>query len=151
MLNFSGPTADTSTMQLLRGLLGVAVILGIAVTISRHRRAIQWRVVVSGLLLEAVLAALLFRTEAGKLYVAWLTAFAEKFLSFSFKGSEFVFGSLGLDSGKSGGSFHLAFQVLPIVIYFSAVTSALYRLRVLQVVVYAAGRTLGKLLGVSGA
>lgn len=147
MLSFGAQSADKCRMQILRGLLGVIVVLAVALALSRHRRAIRWRVIASGLALELVLALVLLRSAAGQDAVAWLTAFAEQFLSFAYKGSEFVFGSLG----QGGGPFHLAFQVLPIVIYFSAVSSALYRLGILQVAVYCAGRTLGKLLGVSGA
>ncbi len=134
-------------MQLLRGLLGVIVILGICLLLSRNRRAIRIRVVWTGLALQVALAVTLFKTEWGKSGVDWLTRFAEKFLSFSYTGSQFVFGDLG----QKGGGFYLAFQALPIVIYFSAVTAVLYHLGILQVAVWAAGRVLGKILGVSGA
>ena len=139
--------ADNGNMQILRGLLGVAVVLGICLALSRNRRAIKQRVVWVGLALQVGLAAALFKTDWGKSAVGWLTVFADKFLSFSYAGSQFVFGDLG----QKGGAFYLAFQALPMVIYFSAVTSALYHLGILQVVVWAAGRLLGKLLGVSGA
>jgi CNT family concentrative nucleoside transporter len=134
-------------MQTLRGLLGVLVILAICFALSRNRRAIKCRVVVAGLVLQLLLALVLFRTESGRAVFAGLTVFAEKFLSFSYAGSAFVFGDLG----KQGGPFALAFQALPIVIYFSAVMAALYHLGIMQVAVYCLGRALGKVLGVSGA
>lgn len=139
----------TLGMQMIRGILGVLVVLGTCVLLSRNRRAIRPRVVISGLALQIVLAAFLIKTDVGRTSVAWLTEFAERFLSFSYEGSSFVFGSLGQKS--EGDKFHLAFQALPIVIYFSAVTSALYHLGILQVAVWMAGRLLGKALGVSGA
>jgi len=134
-------------MHVLRGLLGVAVILGIAAALSRNRRAIRARVVLAGLGLQGLLAFVAFETVSGSQFFQGLAGFAEKFLSFSYAGSEFVFGELG----RKSGPFSLAFQALPIVIYFSAVTAALYHLGVLQVVVYAMGRALSRLLGVSGA
>jgi CNT family concentrative nucleoside transporter len=134
-------------MQVLRGILGVAVVLGLCVACSRNRRAIRPRVVLWGVGLQVVLALFLFRSDRGLALFQGLTDFASWFLSFSHEGSAFVFGDLG----KQGGAFSLAFQALPIVIYFSAVMALLYHFGILQVVVYGLGRGLAKLLGISGA
>ncbi|MBI4600338.1 MAG: NupC/NupG family nucleoside CNT transporter [Planctomycetes bacterium] len=134
-------------MQVLRGFLGVAVILGICYALSRDRRRIRLRVVLWGLGLQLALALVLFKTEAGMGAFQALTDLAAWFLSFSYEGSGFVFGEIG----RPGGSFSLAFQALPMVIYFSAAMAVLYHLGVMQVVIYGLGRALGKVLGVSGA
>lgn len=136
-------------MQILRGLLGISTLLGLCYLLSWNRRAIRLRPVVVGLLLQVLLGLLVFKTRAGETFFQELAAFTLRFFEFSYKGSEFVFGPLGKPS--EGGVFYLAFQALPILIYFSAVMAVLYHIGVMQVVVYAFSRIMGKLLGVSGA
>lgn len=137
----------------MRGILGIAVILAICWLLSRNRRAIPYRVVVSGIFLQVVLGLLVFKTSVGQSVVQGLSDFFRRVLEFSYEGSSFVFGPLGTRDGlasEPGASF-LAFQALPIVIYFSALTAGLYHFGILQAVVYAFARVLGKLLRVSGA
>ncbi|HVR73741.1 MAG TPA: nucleoside transporter C-terminal domain-containing protein [Planctomycetota bacterium] len=136
-------------MQIIRGLLGIGTLLGLCYLLSWNRRAIRLRPVVVGLLLQVLLGLLIFKTRAGEAFFQELAAFTLRFFEFSYRGSEFVFGPLGKPS--EGGVFYLAFQALPILIYFSAVMAVLYHLGVMQVVVYAFSRIMGRLLGVSGA
>jgi CNT family concentrative nucleoside transporter len=123
------------------------VILAVCHLLSRNRRAISYRVVVWGLILQLLLGLLVFKTEAGRFCFQKVTDVVVRILEFSYEGSGFVFGSLG----KKGADFSLAFQALPILIYFSALLALLYHLGIMQVVVYAFARVLGKLLKVSGA
>jgi CNT family concentrative nucleoside transporter len=134
-------------MQVLRGILGIAVILAICLALSRNRRAINLRLVASGVGLQVLLGLLVFKTEAGAALFRALADFVTRVLEFSYAGTGFVFGSLG----QKGAPSCLAFQALPIVIYFSALMAVLYHFGVLQVVVFAMARILGKLLRVSGA
>lgn len=136
-----------SVQSVLRGLLGIGVLIGIAWLFSSNRKAISWKVVGMGLGLQLVLAV-------GILYVPFVQAFFEFFgkifltiLDFTKAGSEFLLGDL-MDTGKVGYVF--AFQVLPTIIFFSALTSLLFYLGVIQKVVYALAWGMTKLMNISG-
>ena len=123
-----------SVLSVLRGLLGIAVLIGIAWLFSNNRKAISWKVVGMGLAIQLVLAV-------GILYVPFVQAFFEflgkiflTILDFTKAGSDFLLGNL-MDTTKVGYVF--AFQVLPTIIFFSALTSLLFYLGIIQKVVYA--------------
>lgn len=136
-----------SVMSILRGLLGIAVLIGIAWLFSNNRKAISWKVVGMGLAVQLVLAV-------GILYVPFVQAFFEFFgnifltiLDFTKAGSDFLLGDL-MDTTKVGYVF--AFQVLPTIIFFSALTSLLFYLGIIQKVVYALAWGMTKLMNISG-
>jgi CNT family concentrative nucleoside transporter len=137
-------------MQLARGALGVAVVLALCLLLSRNRRAISPRVVLCGLALQLGLGLVVFLWPLGEAAIGAASRFVVRFLEFSYAGSSFVFGSLGRKAAGAEDS-HLAFQALPILIYFSAVMAVLYHFGVMQAVVWVLARGLGKLLRVSGA
>lgn len=136
-----------SIMSVLRGLLGIASLVGIAWLFSNNRKAISWKVVGIGLMIQLVLAV-------GILYVPFVQAFFEFFgkifltiLDFTRAGSQFLLGDL-MDTTKVGYVF--AFQVLPTIIFFSALTSLLFYLGIIQKVVYALAWVMTKLMNISG-
>lgn len=141
-------------MSIFRGLLGVALILAIAFIFSEQRKKIQWNIVVIGLGFQILLAFLILNP----FNISFLEYFRFGFellgkifvyiLDFSKAGAEFLFGSF-LDTKKHG--FLFAFQVLPTIIFFSALTSLLFYLGVIQKVVYALALLMTKLLKLSGA
>lgn len=134
---------------LLRGMLGVAVLLLIAFLFSSDRKRINWRLVITGIVLQVIFAL-------GVLKVGWVrsvfrfisSAFVEV-LNFSSAGAEFLFG--GLVSDIEGFGFIFAFQVLPTIVFFSALSSFLYYLGVLQRIVYAFAWVMSKTMHLSGA
>ncbi|MGL5317416.1 MAG: NupC/NupG family nucleoside CNT transporter, partial [Bacteroidales bacterium] len=137
-----------SITSLLRGLLGIFSLLCIAVLFSRNRRAINWKQVGVGLLLQITLAV-------GILYVPFVGMFFETFgkvfvkiLDFTKAGTSFLLGDL-VDLNKTGYIF--LFQVLPTIIFFSALTSLLYYLNIIQKVVVVIAWALKKVLNISGA
>ena len=136
-------------MPILRALLGTCVILALCALFSRNRRAISWRIVVSGIVLQIAFGLLIFRTSIGESALASLSDLFSGLLEFSYEGSAFVFGDLGKKESASG--LILAFQVLPIVIYFAALMAILYHLGIMQVFIFGLSRLLSKALGVSGA
>ncbi len=147
-VNVSDIASGMTFSSLLRGLLGIISIILIAVLFSRNRRAIDWKVVGVGLLFEIAIAALI-------LYVPFVQTFFElisrafiKIISFTHAGSEFLFGSL-LDINSVGYIF--VFQVVPVIIFFSALTSLLYYLNIIQVVVKGVAWLLKRALKISGA
>lgn len=136
-----------SLMDILRGFLGIAVFTGIAVLLSENRRAINWRVVGIGLLLQFVFAALVLYAPPVRWAIDGIGSFFIMLLSFSRDGAGFLFGSL-IDEKQHGVVF--AFSILPSIVFFSALTSALYYLGILQKVVLAIAWIVTKTMRLSG-
>jgi len=141
--------APRSIPQRLTGLIGMAVILGIGILFSRNRRAISWRVVGWGLGLQFAFAVFVLRVPWGREMFAWLGRMATKLLGFSYAGSEFVFGEIGKQHSSLGTVF--AFQILPTIIFVSALFAIMYYLGVMQIVVKAFAVAMNKVMGASGA
>ncbi|GIV57489.1 MAG: NupC/NupG family nucleoside CNT transporter [Bacteroidetes bacterium] len=149
-------------VALLRGVLGLAVILGVAFLLSNNRRHVNWRTVGAGLGLQLVLAIFILKgDEMGavfaplgwpKAFFSWVSSFFVLVLNFTTAGAEFVFGKLAISPGMEGsmGNF-FAFQVLPTIIFFGSLMAVLYHLGIMQRVVEGMARLVTKLLGTSGA
>ncbi|HWZ29164.1 MAG TPA: Na+ dependent nucleoside transporter N-terminal domain-containing protein, partial [Gemmatimonadales bacterium] len=123
--------APRSVPQRLTGLIGMAVILGIGVLLSRKRSAISWRVVGWGLGLQFLFAVFVLRVSIGQRLFRFLGDAVTTLLGYSYAGSSFVFGELGKQHSNLGVIF--AFQVLPAIIFVSALFAMLYYLGVMQV------------------
>ncbi len=137
-----------SILTLLRGLLGMVALLAIAYVFSTNRKNIPWRTVVIGLLIQVALAL-------GVLYVPFVRVAFEffgqifvKILDFTKAGSEFLLGDL-MNADTYG--FIFLFQVLPTIIFFSALTSLLFYWGIIQKVVYGLAWVFTKALKISGA
>jgi CNT family concentrative nucleoside transporter len=135
-------------MERFTGLLGLVVILGVAWLFSTHKSAIKLKLLAWGMGLQIAFAILVLKTDFGKIFQA-IGAGVNSMLEFAEKGSEFLFGPLGIKSGPYGVIF--AFQVLPIVIFIASFFSILYYLGVMQAVVKAMAVGMQKVMGVSGA
>jgi CNT family concentrative nucleoside transporter len=133
----------------LTGLLGIAVILSIGILLSRDRRRIRWRVVAWGLSLQVLFAIFVLRIPAGQALFRWLGTVVTTILSYSYAGSQFVFGELGKPNSSLGVVF--AFQILPTIIFVSALFAILYYLGVMQVVVRFFALLMSRVMGASGA
>ncbi len=132
----------------LVSVLGMFVILGVAWLASKNRKAINYRAVAAGTLLQVVLGALIMRVPLGQRFFLFLNDIIVKLLSFTNEGSKFVFGGL-VDSPSLG--FIFAFQVLPTIIFFSSLMSVLYYLGVMQRIVKAFAWVMTRLMDSSGA
>jgi len=143
------PAAPVSLPMRLTGLLGMALILLVGYALSRNRSAINWQTIGWGLGLQIAFAVFVLRVPFGQELFRWLGAVVTRILSFSYVGSEFVFGDLGAQHSKIGVVF--AFQILPAIIFVSALFAILYYLGVMQVVVKAMAIAMNKLLKASGA
>jgi CNT family concentrative nucleoside transporter len=134
--------------NVLFGLFGLLVLLGIAWLASLERRSVDWKLVAVGVALQIGFAALVLLVPGGKdVFDALGQAFV-KVLGFVGAGSNFIFGSL-MDIPKFG--FIFAFQVLPTIIFFASLMSVLYHLGFMQVVVKAMAWAITKVMRVSGA
>ena len=137
-------------VALLRGLIGVAVILALAVAVSKDRKRIPWYTVGVGLGLQVVFALVVLRTAWGAAVFEFIGRGFTGLLAFMNEGAAFVFGQQ-LASGSGSAGFVFAFQILPTIIFFGALTSVLYHLGLLQVVVRAVGLVMAKAMRLSGA
>ncbi len=125
------------------GFVGIAVILGIAVLLSANRRAINLRVVGAAFALQAALAAFVLYFEVGKSAILWLSNGVQAVIDYSRAGIDMVFGPL---AGDAVG-FSFAFNVLPIIIFFSSLMSVLYHIGIMQWLVGLVGGALQKVIG----
>src|SRR5207253_9073283 len=148
----AGPSTEVGWRPLsarLSGLFGIAVILGLGVALSRDRRAIDVRVVAWGVGLQAAFAVFVLRVPIGQAIFRKLGDFVTKILSFSYVGSEFVFGEIGKQHSSLGVIF--AFQILPAIIFVSALFAIMYYLGIMQLVVKAFAVVMNRVMGASGA
>ena len=133
---------------LWRGTLGMVAILLIAYLFSNNRRAVNWRTVGIGLLLQLCIAVGILKVNFIQKGFDAVGSIFVLILDFTRAGSQFLLGNL-LDTESFGYIF--VFQVLPTIIFFSALTSLLFYLGVIQIVVKAMAWALSKLLNISGA
>lgn len=135
-------------MSLIRGLLGMIVLIGIAYLFSSNRKSISWKLVGIGLTIQIGLALSIIYIPFVEKIFDFLGRGFVKILEFTGDGSAFLFGGL-MDISSYG--FIFAFQVLPTIIFFAALTSLLFYLGIIQKVVYGLAWVMTKTLGVSGA
>ncbi|MEQ9298979.1 MAG: nucleoside transporter C-terminal domain-containing protein [Cyclobacteriaceae bacterium] len=135
-------------MEYIRGLLGLAFLIGFAYLFSQQKKQIDWRLVGIGISLQIIFGLLITKVGFVKNAFAWAS---EKFvilLSCSAEGSKFLFGDF-VDTTQYG--FVFALQVLPTVIFFSTVTAGLYYLGILQIIVKSIAYVMSRTMRLSGA
>ncbi|NIM14479.1 MAG: NupC/NupG family nucleoside CNT transporter, partial [Candidatus Aminicenantes bacterium] len=151
-----------NVMTVIRGVLGVLLVIGIAFLFSNNKRKVNWRLVITGLGFQLFFAIFIIHGEAlrraffplglPKMLIDWLGGAVIKLLVFIAEGSKFVFGALGVNPGGEGSmGFFFAFQVLPTIIFFASLTAVLYYTGILQMVVKGMAWLMARLMGTSGA
>jgi CNT family concentrative nucleoside transporter len=131
-----------------RAALGMAFLIGVCYLLSKKRKQINWRTVGLALSMQIVLALLILKVPFFNTAFDWIASMFVKVLQFAQFGAEFLFGSLITKSDTFGYIF--AVQVLPTIIFFSALSSILYYFGVLQVVVRGMAWVMAKTLKLSG-
>ncbi len=134
--------------DLLRGGLGIFVLLAICYLLSNNKKAIDWKLVGIGIIFQIILGVLLLRVPFINTAFDWLADGFVAILKFSEAGSEFIFGDLVTKTDSFGYIF--AFQVLPTIVFFSALSSILYYFGILQKIVYVLAWGMSKTMGLSG-
>jgi CNT family concentrative nucleoside transporter len=136
----------------LVSFLGIFVLIFVAWLFSEDRARFPWRVVGWGLGLQFFFAYLVLRWEPGRAAFDKLNDVFNALLAFSQEGARFIFGNLAIGPGGAGSmGFFFAFQILPTIIFFSALLSILYYMGVMQKVVLLFARVMARTMGVSGA
>lgn len=143
-------------MERFTGLLGIVLILGIAFAMSNNRRAINYRTVGVGLLLQSALAVFILKTETGQRIFDYLGKLVNKVLINADRGAEFVFGSLVKSdlmrrAFGSGNDFVFFFKVIPTIIFVAVLVNIFYHLGIMQRIVGLIARGVYWLMDVSGA
>lgn len=142
-------------MDYLRGLMGIFILIAIAFLLSQNKKQIDWKLVATGLILQIVIAVCVLRIPLVRNAFDHIGHGVVKFLGFALSGAQFLFGDLAKNSDAVKANHNLgflfAFQALPTVIFFSAVTSGLYYLGVLQKTVYGFAWVMTKTMRLSGA
>ncbi|MFN7325733.1 MAG: NupC/NupG family nucleoside CNT transporter [Chitinophagales bacterium] len=142
-------------MDRLIGLLGIVLILGIAWGFSNNRKAINYRTVGMGLLLQALLAVFILKVPLGKSIFGWLGEKVTKVLSFSDEGAKFVFGILGDDAKLApmfgNDTFIFFVRIIPTIIFVACLVNIFYYLGVMQWIVEKLAKGLNYVMKVSGA
>ena len=136
-------------MSRLTGVLGIVAILLFAFLFSTNRKAIRPRTILVGLSLQFLFALLVLRVGFGVKAMTVAGDAVDRLLSYSFAGSQFVFGEFGVKMSKFGVVF--AFQVLPIIIFIAAFFSILYYYGVMQFIIRQLARVMMRFMGASGA
>ncbi|MCY4159770.1 MAG: NupC/NupG family nucleoside CNT transporter [Bacteroidetes bacterium] len=159
-------------VSLVRALIGLSAIIGIALLFSEDRRKANWRLIMIGVMAQILIALLVLQGDAlgqyfaplgwPKLLFSWISSFFVKILQFTTEGAQFVLGDIALPPngsmdpgtplviGQSWGTA-IAFQVLPTIIFFASFMAILYHLGIMQWVVKTMARVAVKLLRSSGA
>ena len=149
-------------ISILRGLLGMILLIGIAFLLSNNKKKINWKLVLYGLGLQFLFAVLIIKGDFlasyfsplgwVKNFFAWVSSFFVLILNFTTEGAKFVFGNLAVSPGteESMGMF-FAFQVLPTIIFFASLMAILYHLGIMQRIVQGMAWVMAKILGTSGA
>ena len=142
-------------MDILRGLIGLLFLTGVAWLISGNRKAIKWQVIAIGIGLQIIFGLAIFKIGFVHDGFDWVSGKFVAFLDFARQGAMFLFGGLSVNSfndptaGHSLG-FLFAFQALPTVIFFSSVTAGLYYLGILQKIVWGFAWIMARTMRLSG-
>jgi len=142
------PSKGFSMNSLWRGVLGMFVLLIISFLFSANRRAVDWRKVGIGLSIQLIIAIGVLKVNFIQSIFNFIGSIFIEILEYTKAGSEFLFAGMISDMDKFGYIF--AFQVLPTIIFFSALTSLLFYLGVIQWLVKILAKVLSKFLGISG-
>lgn len=142
-------------MDYLRGLAGLIFILALAYLLSRNKKYIDWRLVGIGIFIQIAIGLIIAKVEFAQQGFIYLSDKFVIILSFAQKGAEFLYGDLAKNSTNNPGVKHslgflFAFQALPTVIFFSALSAGLYYLGILQKIVFGFAWIMARTMRLSG-
>ena len=118
---------DVSIITITRGVIGLISLILISYLLSNNRKKIHWKTVIISILIQFTVAISILKISLVQSVFKLISKFFVRIINYTASGSTFLFSSL-VDQEKS--SYIFAFQVLPVIIFFSALTSMLYHLAV---------------------
>ena len=136
--------------NVLKGLFGILVLIGLAYISSTNKKAIDWKLVGKGLLIQVIFALLVLKVEFVALAFDYVSRGFVTIIDFTNEGTKFLFASFVTGNIESP-LINFAIKVLPTVIFFSALSSLLYYWGILQKIVFALAWMMKKAMGLSGA
>lgn len=142
-------------MEKLSGIIGIVLILGVSYLLSNNRKAINLRLVLSGLALQIVLAVFILKTQVGQSLFGYIAAFITRILDFANAGAEFVFGGLvkrELMLPLFGDQywFIFMFKIMPTIIFVAVLVSIAYHIGLMQRIVSVFAKGMKAIMNVSG-
>jgi CNT family concentrative nucleoside transporter len=141
------PHEGISITSIFRGVIGLTSIILIAYLLSNNRKKIDWKTILIGLSSQLIIAVAVLKVEFVRIIFEKIGQGFLAIVTFTNQGSRILFGDLA-DSSKYGEIF--VFQVLPVIIFFSALTSVLYYYRIIQKTVSGLAWMMTKFLNISG-
>ena len=139
---------DFPINTIVRGLLGLTSLIFISYLLSNNRKKIQWKTVLISIFIQLVIAVLILKVSLIQSIFEIISKIFVRIINYTTSGSSFLFSSL-VDQQKF--TYIFAFQVLPVIIFFSALTSVLYHLGIIQKIVSFLAWVLNKFLKITGA
>jgi CNT family concentrative nucleoside transporter len=145
-----------NTFSWASGLLGIIFILGLSFLMSRDKKAVNWKLVLSGLILQILLALFILKFPYGKMFFQYIGEVIKKLLEFADKGGGFVFGPLVNNPEifdklfGAGSGFIFAFKIAPTIIFVAVLVNIAYHIGLMQRIVNFAAFIVYRLMGVSG-
>ncbi|AYF45451.1 nucleoside transporter, NupC family [Halobacteriovorax sp. BALOs_7] len=135
-------------MERLISALGLVVMLAIAFALSTNRKKVNWRLVISGVLLQVFFGLIILKTSVGQNFFEGARGFFTAILNYTNEGSNFIFGPL-TNVPKLGFIFFV--MVLPTIIFMSSLMSVFYHLGIMQIIIKAFAKVMSVVMGTSGA
>lgn len=148
VLRSSSDSSSLSLINILKGVIGILSLILITFSFSRNRKKINWNLVWKGLLIQLIFAFAILKVGFIQTGFEWLSMIFITILNFTREGSLFLFGGL-IENTESFG-YIFAFQVLPTIVFFSALTSILFYYGLLQKIIYWFALFMKKTLKLSG-
>ncbi len=141
-------------MGIIRSIIGILLLLFIAYLLSNNRSKISRRIVIGAFLIQLGFAFITLYTEFGKQVLLFLSNIVTNILAYTKEGTKFVFGGLSTDKMFElfgGDGFIVALEVLPVILFFAALSALLFHLGIMQLFVKVIGGGLQRILGTSKA
>jgi CNT family concentrative nucleoside transporter len=138
-------------MAITRGLIGLLAVTALAFLFSANKRAVNWRLIGVGIILQFAFAFLVLKTSIGRNIFSEISRLFVLLFGFAGEGAQFVFGALAKPSGEGSLGFFFAFQVLPTIIFFASFMGICYYLGIMQRIVQGIAWVMARLMKTSGA
>ncbi len=142
-------------MERFFGIFGIILIFALAYLMSNNRKAINYKTIVTGFLLQVFIAIFIFKVPVGRMLFLNLGLFVQKILDFAKEGGDFVFGPLmsgtKLSAVFGAGAQVFALQMIASLIFMMILVNILYYYGIMQRVIPLLGKAMNKLMSVSGA